>query len=299
MKKLNLISTISSSALFAALALVGCAAQPGPEARAPVAAAAVANAANAMPAAGDAARLVPVQGALNVRSFANLNGRHGPIPAGSFIRAADLSKLSGADRDALAAAGVTLDVDLRTADEAGSSPDVLAQDARFQYTRISLLGAEKIDLANLPDTLAEGYVQWLTSNQAEFRQVFKSMAAQQDGTVLFHCTAGKDRTGMIAATLLSLAGVPRGQIVHDYAISAHYLEPMMGSEAQMAASNPQLAEMMKNPKIAAMRGSPPDAIEAFLDALDRQYGGAHNYLQTIGLSKDEIRSLQVRLGQAH
>jgi protein-tyrosine phosphatase len=286
------------AALFAALAATGCATQPAAQ---PPAAAIVSSApaAQVAPVSADAARLVPVQGALNVRTFANLKGRHGPIPASSFIRAADLNRLTPADRDALAAAGVVLDVDLRTADEASSSPDLLAQDARFQYTRVSLLGAEKIDLSNMPDTLAQGYVRWLGANQAEFRQVFKSIAAQQGGTVLFHCTAGKDRTGMVAATLLSLAGVPRSEIVHNYAISAHYLEPMMGDQAQMAASNPQLAEMMKNPKIAAMRGSPPAAIEAFLDAMDSRYGGAHNYLKTIGLSDAEIQNLQVRLGQSH
>ncbi|MET0282175.1 MAG: tyrosine-protein phosphatase [Steroidobacteraceae bacterium] len=285
------------SALIAALALAGCATQPAQQPVASVSS--TLAAAQATPAAADAARLVPVQGALNVRTFANLKGRHGAIPASSFIRAADLNRLTPADRDVLAAAGVVLDVDLRTADEASSAPDLLAQDARFRYTRVSLLGAEKIDLNNMPDTLAQGYVQWLSSNQAQFRQVFQSIAAQQDGTVLFHCTAGKDRTGMIAATLLSLAGVPRSEIVHNYAISAHYLQPMMGDQAQMAASNPQLAEMMRNPKIAAMRGSPPEAIEAFLDAMDRHYGGAHNYLKTIGLSAAEIHNLQVRLGQSH
>ncbi len=286
MNKIPASLRILSGALLAALVFTGCAGQP--------AAPAVARSATVTevsPLAADEQRLVPLQGALNVRTFSNLRGRHGPVPASSFVRAADLNHLTPADRDTLAAAGVALDLDLRTADEAGTAPDQLAQDARFKYQRISLIGTEKIDLSNLPDTLGEGYVQWLSANQAQFSQVFKTIAAQRDGTVLFHCTAGKDRTGMIAATLLSLAGVPRNQIVHDYAISAHYLQPMM-------TGNAQLAEMARaNPKLAAMMGTPPEAIEAFLDAMDRQYGGAHAYLKTVGLSDAEVQSLLVRLGQ--
>lgn len=280
--------TVLASALLAVLALGGCAGQPVTR---PVAAVAVPAA--VAPAAADAHRLIPLQGAHNVRTFAQLQGRHGRIPATSFVRAADLNQLTPDDRSTLAAAGVVLDVDLRTADESGKAPDRLAEDARFKYVRISLLGTERIDMTNLPDTLGEGYVQWLTTNQPQFREVFETIASQQEGTVLFHCTAGKDRTGMISATLLSLAGVPRDAIVHNYAISAHYLQPMMSGTSQ-------LSEMVKaNPKLVAMMGTPPEAIEAFLDELDRKYGGAHAYMKTIGLSDAAIERLQVRLGQRH
>lgn len=278
------------SALLATLLLAGCATAPAPQ-RTP-AAAAVAVPAVGRPLAADARRLIPLQGALNVRSFGEMRGRNGPIPAGSFMRAADLARLTAADRDALAARGVVLDVDLRTAEEVAGAPDVLAGDDRFRYVRISLLGTEKLDLANLPDNLGLMYVASLDANQPQFRRVFEAIAAQPDGTVLFHCTAGKDRTGMIAAMLLSLAGVARSEIVHDYAISAHYLEPMMGQNPQMAAMARQ------NPKMVALMGSPAEAIDSFLDALDRRHGGARAYLGTIGVSEADIGRLVARLGQA-
>lgn len=244
------------------------------------------------PVAADAVRLVPLQGAHNVRTFANLRGSHGPIPADSFIRADDLTSLTPADREALAAAGVALDVDLRTGEEATGSPDALANDARFKYVRISLMGSERIDLSSLPDSLGEMYVQSLATSQPQFLQVFRTMAAQQEGTVLFHCTAGKDRTGMVAATLLSLAGVPKDEIIHNYAISAHYLTPKM-------SHNAQVTELLKsNPGLAALMGSPPDDIDSFLDAMEGQYGGARGYLKTIGLTDGEVNSLLTRLGQA-
>ncbi|KRG70585.1 tyrosine-protein phosphatase [Pseudoxanthomonas dokdonensis] len=271
---------------------------------APSAATAVAaNSSNVAPTADDAQRVMPLQGAWNVRTFAGLQGSHGPIPATAFVRTADLSGLTDADRDALAAAGVNLDIDLRTGDEETHSPDRLADDARFDYKRISLMGTEKMDLRQMmtsfPDSLGEAYVQWLSGNQAQFKQVFELIAAHDQGTVLFHCTAGKDRTGVISALLLDLAGVPASDIVHNYAISAHYLQDQPRDNAMMAEV---MALMREHPEIASkmagMNGTAPENMQMFLDALYQQYGDAAGYLKTIGLSDGDIQRLRVRLGQA-
>jgi protein-tyrosine phosphatase len=288
MKSLHL--RVLAGALLSTLLVGGCATAPTAQQR-PTEAVARALP-GGLPLASDAPRLVPLQGALNVRSLGGLRGRNGPIPEGRFLRAADLNRLTAADRDLLAARGVALDLDLRTAEEVGSAADPLAGDDRFRYVRISLLGTEKLDLANLPDSLGPMYVQSLSANQAQFRQVFETLAAQQDGAVLFHCTAGKDRTGMVAALLLSLAGVPRSEIVHNYTLSAHYLEPMMKQSPQIQAMARQ------NPKMVALMGSPAESIEAFLDALEREHGGARAYLRRIGVSDTDVARLMARLGQA-
>jgi protein-tyrosine phosphatase len=274
-------------------------------ARAPVAetATTAARTTNVQPVAADAQRFIPLQGAWNTRTFAGLQGTHGPIPASAFVRTSDLGRLTAADRDALAAAGVTLDIDLRTADEQAQSPDLLADDARFAYQRISLMGTEKMDLQKMmttfPDSLGAAYVQWLDHSQPQFKQVFQRIAAEREGTVLFHCTAGKDRTGIIAGLLLDLAGVPRADIVHNYAISAHYLE----GQPKDSAMNAQIMELIRqNPeigrKMAGMSGTAPENMEMFLVALHQQYGGAEGYLKSIGVSEAEIDQLKLRLGQA-
>jgi protein-tyrosine phosphatase len=279
--------------LVVALLLGGCASMPAAPPRATQTATAdIAATPTGVPLPADAARLIPLQGALNVRTLGALRGSNGPIPADSFVRAADVAQLTPADLDALAARGVVLRVDLRTAEEAASGADPFATDSRFKYARISLLGTEKLDLTQLPDSLGVMYVQSLAANQPQYKQVFETIAGQPDGTVLFHCTAGKDRTGMISAMLLSLAGVPRRDIVHNYTISAHYLEPML-------KRSPQIAEMVRqNPKIANLMGTPPEAIESFLDVLDREHGGARAYLEKIGVSDADVQQLMVRMGQA-
>ncbi|MCC4596506.1 tyrosine-protein phosphatase [Xanthomonas campestris pv. phormiicola] len=264
---------------------------------------ATAPTANVQPDADDAQRVIVLQGAWNARSLAGLRGSHGPVPANAFVRTADLGQVTNADRDALAAAGVTLDIDLRTADEEAHSPDLLATDPRFAYQRISLMGTERMDLQQMlmafPDTLGAAYVQWMDHNQSQFKQVFQRIAAQRDGTVLFHCSAGKDRTGVITALLLDLAGISRADITHNYAISAHYLE----GQPKDAAMNAQIMELIKQHpevggKMAGLTGTAPENMEMFLSTLHQQYGGAEGYLKAIGVSAAEIAQLKLRLGQA-
>ena len=239
------------------------------------------------PDAADNARAVPLQGALNVRDLGGMAGEHGTTPYNHFLRAANLAHLTAADRETLYAHQMVLDIDLRTAQEESASPDALASDPHIRYLSISLLGDQPLTPDKLT-SLRDMYVNALADDQPAFKQVFEAIAETGEGAVLYHCTVGKDRTGMVSAMLLELAGVPRDQIVHNYALSAYYLKPMMDAPAmkQMLAAQPAVARLM---------GSPPEAIEAFLDTLDKDYGGTATYLRTVGVSAANIAKLRDRL----
>jgi protein-tyrosine phosphatase len=224
------------------------------------------------PTVEDAIRSVQMPHVQNARDLGGLRGRRGFIPHGRFYRAATLVRVSGEDRAVLLGRGVTLDIDLRTFIEAAQKPDRLAHDTRVGYLRLSLLGS------GISDWFRGGglrglYVHVLGAHQSALRDVFRAMAAHGEGAVLYHCTSGKDRTGMVTAILLDLAGVDRATIVRDYAISAHYLGRGPAS-------------------------SPPGAIGTFLDVLDTHYGGARGFLARIGVREAEIQSLLAKLGQA-
>jgi protein-tyrosine phosphatase len=232
----------------------------------------------------DASRVIALEGALNVRDLGGLQGDHGGVPYARFIRAANPTQLSPTDLETLNKRGVVLDIDLRTAEEERASPDTLANDPHVRYLPISLLGNQPL---TRPTSLQDMYVDALANDQSEFKSVFEAIADAGQGAVLYHCTAGKDRTGMISAMLLQLAGVPRDQIVHNYAVSAYYLKPMMtGATGEMIKSNPA---------IAALMGSPPEAIEKFLDTLDSRFNGTAAYLQTVGVSASDIKKIRARL----
>lgn len=222
------------------------------------------------PTIDDAVRTLDVHSILNARDLGGLKGTNGYIPHGRFFRTATLAHANAADKNVLHDRGITLDIDLRTWVEAEAKDDVLAHDNRFTYRRISLLGANVGDWFRGLRTL---YLHALDSDQSHFREVFHAIATHDDGAVLYHCTSGKDRTGMVSAILLDLAGVSRDAIIRDYSISAHYLG-RAGSQ------------------------SPPEAITPFLDALHAKYGGAHGFLSRVGLPESEIHALLVKLGQA-
>lgn len=236
------------------------------------------------PDSTDGRQIIPLEGALNVRDLGGLTGNYGPIPYNHFIRSANLAKLTPADREALYKHNMVLDIDLRTADEERGSPDALASDPHIRYLPISLFGPA----LTRPTSLQDMYVGALANDQNEFKQVFEAIAAAGPDGVLYHCTVGKDRTGMISAMLLQLAGVQRDQIVHNYAVSAYYLKPMMDA-------GPMAEIIKKQPAVAALMASPPDAIESFLDTLDSRYGGTAAYLQTIGVSAADIRTIRDHL----
>jgi protein-tyrosine phosphatase len=223
------------------------------------------------PTIEDAVRTLDVHSILNARDLGGLKGTNGYIPHGRFFRTATLAHANDADRAMLKARGVSLDIDLRTWVEAEQKEDKLENDPRFTYMRISLLNAGLSDWFRGMHGL---YLHTLDAHQDNFREVFHAMATHGGGgAILYHCTSGKDRTGMVTAILLDLAGVSRDAIVRDYAISAHYL----GRDTS---------------------ASPPSLISDFLTALHAKYGGARAFLSHAGLPDAEIHALLVKLGQA-
>ncbi len=120
--------------------------------------------------------------------------------------------------------------------------------------------------------------------QPQVREALAAIAAAGPGPLLFHCVAGKDRTGVIAALLLSLADVAPAAIAADYAVSAGNLREAYLSrypDADPAAI------------IASLR-CPEEAVHNMLRYLDRA-GGIRAYLGGIGLSAAEITRLRARL----
>ena len=117
----------------------------------------------------------------------------------------------------------------------------------------------------------------LDGRTAAFRAIFESVA-QADGGVVFHCFAGKDRTGMVAAMVLSLAGVPNEAIAADFAESDAQLA--FRYQEWIAAAAPEQRNEMRE----ALR-CPPDRILGVLDHLQKRWGGVHGYMEAAGRSR--------------
>ena len=227
-----------------------------------------------------AERKIQLAGASNVRDlggYPTLSGKKTKM--GRFIRAAGLEGLTDSDIQILLDYGVKVNLDLRTSSESERWPDRLLALPEIAYYQVSLL--DGLDLANPPHRLSELYTEALDHCKSHFKASFELMTQYPEAPFLFHCSAGKDRTGMIAALLLDLAQVDQELIIANYTESVRNLGPLIEEFAQE-----------NDPKLRAFLSSNRIDIEPFLKNLENQYGGSEGYLQVIGLSEKNIEDLR-------
>ncbi len=205
----------------------------------------------------------------------------------SLVRADDLAELTSEGVHGLADYGVQTVIDLRWPEEAALSPSPIpAALPHVRYQRISLLTHTedewRLRSRDVSKELWKCVV--LEHVRLELRHVLGAIAAAPPGVLLFHCVAGKDRTGLIAALLLALADTEPEAIARDYAMSTEnlregYLKRYPDADAE------QILEALRCPEEGAH-----NMLSFLADA-----GGAHGYLRQIGLKEQEIRRLRARL----
>jgi protein-tyrosine phosphatase len=205
----------------------------------------------------------------------------------SLLRADDLEQLTPEGVKAMLDYGVRTVIDLRWPAEAEAHPSIFQVDpGDVHYLHISLLGASEAEWRSLrPQTTKKMWnCMVLDYAQKGICKVIGTIAHAPDGGLLFHCVAGKDRTGIIAALLLALADVELEEIADDYTISTENLR-----EAY-------LATISDDPEAALERlNCPPEQVYNMVAYLNDRYGGAEGYLREIGLSEREIRQVRKRL----
>jgi len=205
----------------------------------------------------------------------------------SLIRADDLAQLSSAGLEALAAHGIETVLDLRWPQETAAAPSPVPRRLPgVRYVSVSLLADNPAQWGTLGGYCAKE--QWkctvLERLRPQLREALSVIAAAGPGPLLFHCVAGKDRTGIIAALLLTLAEATPAAIAGDYAASTGNLRDAYlrrYGKADRAAI------------IEAVR-CPQQAVYNMLEYLDRA-GGIRAYLNDIGLGTAEIGRLRARL----
>ena len=232
---------------------------------------------------------LPIPGLYNARELGGMPTKDGrTIRTHRLIRSDALDRLSEEDINLLSSYPVQVVIDLRSESEAAKSPDKILSDPRFTYYNYSLLPISADYQKNplIKDTIKSSLGQlyvWMAENAKEaFARVFRAILKEAPKTVLFHCAHGKDRTGMITTLLYLLCGVSWEDIISNYAISYEYVKDLV---APLIAKNP--------PEVAHIFRSDEDNIKMFLSHLDKNYDGkAENYLESIGLTNDEITALR-------
>ena len=239
-------------------------------------------------------RLLEWEGCLNARDlggYATEDGRE--TRWGTVVRSDCPAALTEAGRAALAGYGVRAIVDLRLPAELADDPNPFAEpgDHGIAYTNVSF-----IDPAAAPpdavSTLAEDYLQMLDRYRQGVAETLAAIArAPDDGAVLVHCAAGKDRTGLISALLLGLVDVPAETIAADYAMTAELLRPR--ERQWLEGLDPE--ERAQREAMLARYAPTAEVMLAVLEGLGERHGGVEPYLRSTGLGQDDLDRLRERL----
>ena len=246
-------------------------------------------------------RRLDVEGAYNIRDlggYPTLDGRR--TRWGRFLRADGLHALTEQSQDALIDYGVRTVVDLRLTREVDQRTNVFAGRPEVSYLRVNVLGDDFLE-ADFPDIgeparrLVHIYTMVLDERQPALRRVLGLLAGSGASSAMYHCTAGKDRTGVVSALLLGLAGVPHETIAEDYALSARFLLDRyfdLLATGEMRTERP-LEEITW--QTYRDEFCPQAAMLHVLRHLDDRYGGFESYVREIGVTPAEIEALRAEL----
>lgn len=237
-------------------------------------------------------RLVPLTGAFNFRDLGGYRGTDGRITRwGRLFRSDTLHELTDADVALLRSLGLSVVVDLRTSRElerTGRGP-LAPEPVAFHHLSVIREGGGEAIAAPVEegDDLAERYLWYLEVGRTALVDALSLLSDPANLPLVFHCAAGKDRTGVLAALVLDILGVDAEVIVADYVITAGRMELILGRYR----NDPKFSERME--KVPASRFSVTEAtMVRFLDELHRRFGGAREWATASGVSQASLDRME-------
>ena len=233
----------------------------------------------------------PLSGAFNFRDLGGLATRDGRVTQrGRLYRSDTLQALTPDDVVRLTVElGVEAIIDLRLASEvAGEGRGPLASFAGVRHinTPLQMASADKLPAEDVLNALYLGSLQ----PGSMLPRAVEHLANLAGRPTVFHCAAGKDRTGLLAALVLRLLGADDETIVADYMASAHNMPRMLERFASWPRYRDHLAGMP--PQVYAVEEPP---IRLFLAELDKRYGGARAWALSNGILSEALAHLEHEL----
>ena len=199
----------------------------------------------------------------------------------TLLRTDALDVIPPASRDALLELGLRTVIDLRWPHELTAAPSVFATSSDVRYLSIPLLEDNPIPIIGLAAT----YRQMLDERAPQLTDVARALLEPAGLPAVIGCAAGKDRTGVTIALLLSAVGVPADVIVADYVLTGIAF-------SELDAEDPHLVDWRAYP---VELECPPAYMEAMLSHLEARHGGAGKLLRRNGLAPADLDLLVERL----
>ena len=219
---------------------------------------------------------------------------------GAVVRADSVRQLSDDGWQALVQHGVRTVVDLRGHDEREDDPPAelpveVVHVPFFESSDEELhemaaeLEAAVMAAPDVPTATRDVYLIFLERFRANIADAVRAVAHASAGGVVIHCVGGKDRTGLLSAFLLHLAGVADDEIAADYALSEERLRPRHEAWFAAAESEEQLERLRR------IAQTPAASMAGVFEELARRYGGVDAYLRSAGVDDEELGLVRTRL----
>ena len=240
-------------------------------------------------------------GCLNVRDLGGLPTTDGgETRSGAVVRADSVRLLSDDGWRALVDYGIGLVIDLRGDHEREEDPpaELPVEVVHVPFMEASDEAweeiAEELEAATTaaPDDAAatrDAYLIFLERFKDNVAASVRAVAHAPQGGVVIHCVGGKDRTGLLTALLLHVAGVDEATIARDYALSEERLRERHEPWFEAAESEEELQRLRR------IAQTPAESMLGVFAELERRYGGVEEYLRATGVSDEELELVRARL----
>jgi protein-tyrosine phosphatase len=230
-----------------------------------------------------------IDGLINLRDLGGLPTASGrPTQPGRLLRSESPHTLSESGLRELLDLGIGAVVDLRTISERQQRPSPLVEAG--VHTLHAPIFTDDEDYPDHLATAAEVYCWWLRERRAGVAAAMTAVADAPSAPILVHCHAGKDRTGVVVALVLRLAGVSVDDIADDYAISGVQLADMLARDRVTALERGM--DHMRAERLFTVRR---EAMIQTMDCVDSEHGGAESLLRGLGLDEARIERLSALL----
>jgi protein-tyrosine phosphatase len=232
---------------------------------------------------------IPVPGTYNFRDVGGLRAETGRVRDGVLYRSDGLHRLGEAGRAELRERGVGIVIDLRDENEARLMPDDL-DGLDVEVLRLPVFEGSGASQGAGGISLDALYERIVTQHASVVVSAVREIARAGERSVVVHCTAGKDRTGVVVAIALMAVGVDREEVIEDYArtetnLAGEWLEQMVTMVGRYGIPDtPELRVLMG--------GSPREAIEGAIDTVERLHGSTREYLLASGLELSDLAALE-------
>ena len=223
----------------------------------------------------------------NVRDLGGLDRHEGGQTARNVFWRGDSPHAINADAmHAFSTAQMTTVIDLRQPSECNTHPNPFTDQPGYSYHHVQLFPGES--LQNLPETLQAFYVAVIAQCGSPLAHIIEHCAAAPAG-VFFHCQLGKDRTGILSAILLLIAGVSEESILEDYALTADRIRNL----TRELTLNPPAH--MSPQRYRDLLATHPSTLYVVLEHIRMQHGSIAAYLRAAGCSASAITRVQAKL----